>query len=1098
MSRRAGTAAVTSLALALSTGAVALSTTAPATAAVVEATPVGDFATSTWTPPSSDPSGIAFIPGKGLLISDAEVEEPIALGQSTNLFYSSVAGVNNGASDDGSTVGWSNEPTGVFYVAKAGNPWNGHLFVTDDDQKRVYDIASAGADGRFGTADDGSRTFFRASVFGNTDPEDVAFDSTHNELWIAGGLSTIVSRVNPGADNNFATTGDNVTKNFELPHLDPDPLKPPSPEGMAYDPERGTIYVLDGETNVVFELARNGAVINQINMTNINTQSAGGITLDPASTGASRTFYIADRGLDPNGTRLPTCPTPTPPGCEAFNDGVVHEVRVATMPVIGNLPPLADAGEDDIADTLEAVTLLGSGEDGETPPSPSPLTYSWTRISGPGTVTLGTPNAPTTTASFSAAGDQVMRLTVSDGSLTDFDDVVVHVFAPAAPRSVTIPIRSGDDDGQEQIGTSSNGFTDLESADNELGNTNGTDATKVMTGLRFTKVPVAQGSTIDDARIQFSVDEVNSSAASYVIRGQLAGNAPPFLHGNAVGVGKFNISSRTPTVASVAWNNVPAWTTVRAEGPAQRTPQLATILQEIVTQPTWARGNAVVFTVQNAVGNTGRRTAEAKDGRIPPYLTLTFRTPLPNVAPIVNAGADASVNVVGAASLDGTVTDDGKPGPTVTTTWSKFSGPGTVTFANAAAQDTTATFSAPGTYTLRLTADDSALSAFDDVVITVQQTPEVKAGPDRTVTLPAAATLDGTVTDDGPVQTTWSKVSGPGAVTFANAALVDTTATFSQPGSYTLRLTANDGKLSAADDMVVQALKVPLVSAGPDLAVTLPAAATLDGTVTDDGPVQTTWSKVSGPGAVAFANPAMVDTTAAFSQPGSYTLRLTGNDGTLNASDDVVVAVGDTATPPSVAPHLSGALTESTLAVGERTRFKGVVSPAVAGQPVQLQRRKGGSWVTVATKVLAAGSSVDYSFTIRPKVSGRDRYRTFLPAFAGLSSTPFDGPAGGLSLRTYRVDIKSVHHAGDEFVKLANTGAVKIDLRDWLLVNRGTGVQRTLPKFQVAPGHLVRIHSGAGASDGNDLYLRRSDMWGKHATALLRNERSVLLDRLTY
>ena len=126
---------------------------------------------------------------------------------------------------------------------------------------------------------------------------------------------------------------------------------------------------------------------------------------------------------------------------------------------------------------------------------------------------------------------------------------------------------------------------------------------------------------------------------------------------------------------------MPAWTIVRDEGPAQRTPQLASILQEIVSQPTWARGNAVVLTIQNAVGNTGRRTAEAKDGRIPPYLTMTYRTPLANVAPIVNAGADASVSVLGAATLDGTVTDDGKPGPGVTTTWTKVSGPGAVTFA---------------------------------------------------------------------------------------------------------------------------------------------------------------------------------------------------------------------------------------------------------------------------------------------------------------------------------------------------------------------------------------------------------------------------------
>ena len=47
------------------------------------------------------------------------------------------------------------------------------------------------------------------------------------------------------------------------------------------------------------------------------------------------------------------------------------------------------------------------------------------------------------------------------------------------------------------------------------------------------------------------------------------------------------------------------------------------------------------------------------------------------------------------------------------------SGPGTVTFASASALSTTASFSAAGSYTLRLTASDSALSSSDDVVVTV-------------------------------------------------------------------------------------------------------------------------------------------------------------------------------------------------------------------------------------------------------------------------------------------------------------------------------------------------------------------------------------------
>jgi hypothetical protein len=89
----------------------------------------------------------------------------------------------------------------------------------------------------------------------------------------------------------------------------------------------------------------------------------------------------------------------------------------------------------------------------------------------------------------------------------------------------------------------------------------------------------------------------------------------------------------------------------------------------------------------------------------------------------------------------------------------------------------------------------------------------------------------------------------------------------------------------------------PVVSAGPDQSITLPATASLDGTVTDDnlpnppGTTTTTWTKVSGPGTVGFTNPNAVDTTATFSTAGTYVLRLTANDGALSTSDDITVTV---------------------------------------------------------------------------------------------------------------------------------------------------------------------------------------------------------------
>jgi chitodextrinase len=124
-----------------------------------------------------------------------------------------------------------------------------------------------------------------------------------------------------------------------------------------------------------------------------------------------------------------------------------------------------------------------------------------------------------------------------------------------------------------------------------------------------------------------------------------------------------------------------------------------------------------------------------------------------NQAPMVNAGSDQSITLPNAAALSGWVTDDGLPAEVLTVTWSKMSGPGTVTFTDANAAITTATFSAGGTYVLRLTASDTALSAFDEVTITVSQTQPVQT----IFNLTARA-------KPGKIDLVWTRV--PGGVTY--------------------------------------------------------------------------------------------------------------------------------------------------------------------------------------------------------------------------------------------------------------------------------------------------------------------------------------------
>jgi len=140
-----------------------------------------------------------------------------------------------------------------------------------------------------------------------------------------------------------------------------------------------------------------------------------------------------------------------------------------------------------------------------------------------------------------------------------------------------------------------------------------------------------------------------------------------------------------------------------------------------------------------------------------------------NGAPSVNAGSDATATLTSTIGLSPTVSDDGLPsGIYLKSTWSKVSGPGTVTFGNANVAATTAAFSAAGTYVLRLTVSDGDLSASDDVSVTVSN-----------ATLPANIALNKTATAtstydsnyypaskavDGDINTGWASLYQDGVV----------------------------------------------------------------------------------------------------------------------------------------------------------------------------------------------------------------------------------------------------------------------------------------------------------------------------------------------
>ncbi len=102
-----------------------------------------------------------------------------------------------------------------------------------------------------------------------------------------------------------------------------------------------------------------------------------------------------------------------------------------------------------------------------------------------------------------------------------------------------------------------------------------------------------------------------------------------------------------------------------------------------------------------------------------------------------NAGPDQQVTLPDNANLAGSYVN--LLGGLVSLSWSKVSGPGTVSFGSPSAATTTATFSTAGTHVLRLTATVLLVSAFDDVTVTVQNPPDTVV-PTVSLTSPASGT----------------------------------------------------------------------------------------------------------------------------------------------------------------------------------------------------------------------------------------------------------------------------------------------------------------------------------------------------------------------
>ena len=276
-----------------------------------------------------------------------------------------------------------------------------------------------------------------------------------------------------------------------------------------------------------------------------------------------------------------------------------------------------------------SVTLSASGAS----------SYSWSNGLGSGSSKTVSPSSTTT-----------YTVTGTSNGCSSTESVTVSVTPSGGGGGgttiVSRRIASGSDDAEEK----SNGSVSLTSTDIELVDDKGNNQT---IGLRFTNLNIPQGATIVSADVQFTTDETNTGSTNLTIRGHDSNNSSTFSTSNG------SISARGKTSASVSWSPS-SWNSVGQAGSNQRTPDISSVIQEVVNRSGFSSSSAISIIITG----TGERTAEAYDGESSKaaLLTVEYSTgggggscsdPTVSItpsSPTINEGNSVSLSASGASS----------------------------------------------------------------------------------------------------------------------------------------------------------------------------------------------------------------------------------------------------------------------------------------------------------------------------------------------------------------------------------------------------------------------------------------------------------------